>query len=1270
MLRHSHPIPPLNPNYATPVFTSTKRKRAANACRRCRTRKQRCDGLSIPCKNCSKAGAECTFPEDASGEHLLREHIAMLESRIGDLTAALQTVTSHSPSLRNDSQSHKQSGETTSLSSFEYPPVDPISKSIISELEPGSMDQSRPKRDESVQEDDLVNGIGFLSLTSGAEPLYVGGSSGASWGRIFSSVLRRSTGRSKLSSRSLIPPQSLPAPVAPIERPTSQSRSSSSSFTSTSSSRSRFSSSPTRIPLHIRPKFVFPLLPTSKAVSNDILVTVYSIIQSRYSFMNFTALEIWHDQREALCGPQEVQGNGERTAAFFLWLTYALGVRVWEGRGKTAEGLASHEHYFQAALQYFDHVQSNITTIQALLFLAMYSFRSEKGLSAWHLSGLAMRTAVELGLHRKTPENKLLDPFMEETRKRVWWSVYCLERTMALQLGRPIAIQDTDIDIELPLDIDCRVTNGDQIRERALAISKALAESNTTLETNPYPLGITSMSSSLHHIRLRKLLTKVKETVYHHQREKSGPHAEDVRRRENLDRLSKELDTWRRTSPRWVNTDAEYGSARATEAFRASPPPDDFSRKESSGFDEGIRGDGRTPAYVYEWFDLQWAIQLLLIPYALTASPGDPYLHQAVIAAMHSCELQKKRVEKGSLAPLSIYTLHKVFMAGIFLLWALDKDPDVFLMLQSYPESHLFFPKPNDHHPISKPTQVSESCPDRHADPIASCSQVLSVYAEHYPEVKAYAECFDQLVIDRKAIWNKYNSCGTSPLNTQDSRGYPGPVAPEFPDKLSYRGDPLMHDMALRQPAFMAPTPMDVFLQGPNYSTRGGQEIDGFNLNLTRILEQSHGLEAIRPGAVKSFESFKLDLSDPLIANIGNYGELDLVQYERPLDHRAMAPALSPREDFFSCSGLQPPQSFYCSQTTPMNAPKDRREMYTDYDFNPLQLDGPNSQANDQERPHFSIVWPTSTPHEQVLPSQNIEMQASTHQTDGESLHCQFSSSDAAGNMTGSVSQPYQFDSSLRDSTSSSLELDRTEISNFPYTSTSTGQYENVNYQYPVSWEHHVHGISMDQKNATPPNFPSTSPTMNPSRTEFSPPGCSTLGNAYQGTKSHSDPDRPTNNCHPSTSSNYVLQPPNSSSTNGSIEEERTKVRRIIIEEHDNHHHSNSEVGVRQEGYNEMIERSDSVPLPDATHTNALSMPLNTVFTVNQSSLHPFLGGMGDSQFWAALQAVAAGVNNNNNNNNNNDHQHHQHHQHQHQHHQHQEKEEDDHDHDLVDQRS
>jgi hypothetical protein len=98
------------------------------------------------------------------------------------------------------------------------------------------------------------------------------------------------------------------------------------------------------------------------------------------------------------------------------------------------------KYYFQAALQYFDHVASNTTTIQALLFLAMYSFRSPKGLSTWHLTGLAMRTALELGLHRKTPKALQLSPFHEENKKRIWWSVYALERYVYAYYLSEIAI--------------------------------------------------------------------------------------------------------------------------------------------------------------------------------------------------------------------------------------------------------------------------------------------------------------------------------------------------------------------------------------------------------------------------------------------------------------------------------------------------------------------------------------------------------------------------------------------------------------------------------------------------------------------------------------------------------------------------------------------------------------------------------------------------------------------------------------------------------------
>lgn len=174
------------------------------------------------CKNCAKAKVECNFPEDASGEHLLREwvslaipdrdydgkfwpylqppgaetylnaffsrHIAVLESRINDLTAALRAVTSTHPPFLRDLTTSVEHDQVDKLSLCWISQVNAIAHSFfVVVVKVGSMQPARDQKDDDVNEDDLVNGIGFLSLTSGAEPLYVGGSSGASWGRIFSS---------------------------------------------------------------------------------------------------------------------------------------------------------------------------------------------------------------------------------------------------------------------------------------------------------------------------------------------------------------------------------------------------------------------------------------------------------------------------------------------------------------------------------------------------------------------------------------------------------------------------------------------------------------------------------------------------------------------------------------------------------------------------------------------------------------------------------------------------------------------------------------------------------------------------------------------------------------------------------------------------------------------------------------------------------------------------------------------------------------------------
>lgn len=54
-----------------------------------------------------------------------------------------------------------------------------------------------------------------------------------------------------------------------------------------------------------------------------------------------------------------------------------------------------------------------------------------------------------MGLHREAT-NIEFDPIERNTRRQVWWSIYCFERILCSLLGRPTAIDDTEISMKIP----------------------------------------------------------------------------------------------------------------------------------------------------------------------------------------------------------------------------------------------------------------------------------------------------------------------------------------------------------------------------------------------------------------------------------------------------------------------------------------------------------------------------------------------------------------------------------------------------------------------------------------------------------------------------------------------------------------------------------------------------------------------------------------------------------------------------------------------------
>ncbi|KAL3464354.1 fungal-specific transcription factor domain-containing protein [Aspergillus heterothallicus] len=70
--------------------------------------------------------------------------------------------------------------------------------------------------------------------------------------------------------------------------------------------------------------------------------------------------------------------------------------------------------------------------------------------AASRVGGAIIRTAFHLGLHRCPVRFSGFSPQETSSRRRLFWSIYCLERYLSQALGIPLGIRDDDIDVCYP----------------------------------------------------------------------------------------------------------------------------------------------------------------------------------------------------------------------------------------------------------------------------------------------------------------------------------------------------------------------------------------------------------------------------------------------------------------------------------------------------------------------------------------------------------------------------------------------------------------------------------------------------------------------------------------------------------------------------------------------------------------------------------------------------------------------------------------------------
>ncbi|KAH8893645.1 hypothetical protein GQ53DRAFT_745106 [Thozetella sp. PMI_491] len=336
---------------------------------------------------------------------------------------------------------------------------------------------------------------------------------------------------------------------------------------------------------------------------------------------------------------------------------------------------------------------TSIRSIEVTLLLAIHSMRSPSGSSVWHLSGLAIRQCLELGLHKQRNMDARYNSYIQH-RKCIFWSAYIFERKTSLVLGRPFALSDEEIDVDMPFNV-----SDDQDEDKNLA---PVAQSSPLIESPER----TTLSYHRAHIQLYQIHTKLRLVLHQMKRSKTKDEVKEV-----ITTLFARLEDWRtQVLDSFDTSQASSSNSRNTRRRQASP--DNDSDSSNSNPDVHLRPvEVEKAELLLEYYK---ARRSLLQPLMTDGRDHYPFDKSDYIACADAsgqiCQLHR-RLHRLSPIPFSLRDLHAVFVAGFTLIYCICSCPEIYSASR--------------------------------ASDIGACSTVLYVITEQWPSAKKYRDAFE-----------------------------------------------------------------------------------------------------------------------------------------------------------------------------------------------------------------------------------------------------------------------------------------------------------------------------------------------------------------------------------------------------------------------------------------------------------------------------------------------------------------------------------------------
>ncbi|KAH7022046.1 fungal-specific transcription factor domain-containing protein [Ilyonectria destructans] len=161
----------------------------------------------------------------------------------------------------------------------------------------------------------------------------------------------------------------------------------------------------------------------------------------------------------------------------------------------------------QDTMEMSNTAAKSLVTLQILLLRVLYLFRLDATQRAVRIHALLVSNAHIVGLHRQSTYEKM-PVFWAQMYCRTWWSIYVLDRRLAIESGRPYLIQDSNIDTALPLELgDDWLSQYSKTTDTAQSLKRETSEEIASEPITPIPY-LTAM------VRFSRVVGKVWELMY------------------------------------------------------------------------------------------------------------------------------------------------------------------------------------------------------------------------------------------------------------------------------------------------------------------------------------------------------------------------------------------------------------------------------------------------------------------------------------------------------------------------------------------------------------------------------------------------------------------------------------------------------------------------------------------------------------------------------------------------------------------------------------